>query len=124
VTTRTIDLRLAADYEIDKQRSVRFGYRYARLRSNDWAYAGMQAGGLTQLLPSNEQSPNYSVYVVGRILPLPVLLSARLPLDGGGPVVRVKSAVTVKQAVGSPLAGRVRRAHSFIRRVGSASQNG
>ena len=65
VTTRTLDLRLVADYAMDKRHSVRFGYLYSRLRSVDWAYDGMQYGGLTQMLPSNEQSPNYSVHAVG-----------------------------------------------------------
>ena len=62
VTTKSIDLHLAADYKIDQQSSARFGLFYSRLRSVDWAYDGMQPGGLTQLMPSNEQSPNYSIY--------------------------------------------------------------
>jgi len=62
VTTKSIDLRLAADYQIDQQSSTRFGLYYSRLRSVDWAYDGMQYGGLTPVLPSSEHSSNYSVY--------------------------------------------------------------
>lgn len=65
VTTKTIDLRVVADYSLDKQSTVRLGYLYSRLHSVDWAYDGMQFGGLAPVLPSNEQTPNYSVHVVG-----------------------------------------------------------
>jgi hypothetical protein len=64
VTTKTLDLRMMADYAVDKMRTVRLGYAYSYLYSQDWAYDGMQAGGLTQLLPSYEQSPNYSVHAI------------------------------------------------------------
>lgn len=64
VTTKTFDLRVMADYAVDKMRTLRFGYAYSYLYSQDWAYDGMQAGGLTQLLPSYEQSPNYSVHAI------------------------------------------------------------
>jgi predicted porin len=65
ITTRTVDLRLIADYALDKQSSVRLGYLFSRLRSEDWTYDGMQPGGPTQFLPSDETSPKYSVHVVG-----------------------------------------------------------
>jgi hypothetical protein len=64
VTTKTFDLRVMADYAVDKMRTVRLGYAYSYLYSQDWAYDGMQAGGLTQMLPSYEQSPNYSVHAI------------------------------------------------------------
>jgi hypothetical protein len=41
------------------------GYLYSRLHSVDWAYDGMQYGGLAPVLPSNEQSPNYSTHAFG-----------------------------------------------------------
>jgi MtrB/PioB family decaheme-associated outer membrane protein len=65
VTTKAVNLRVVADYAIDKQRAFRIAYLYSRLRSVDWAYDGMQYGGLAPVLPSNEQSPNYSVHAVG-----------------------------------------------------------
>jgi hypothetical protein len=64
VTTKTFDLHLMADYAMDKMRNVRFGYLYSYLYSQDWAYDGMQAGGLTQVLPTHEQSPTYSVHAI------------------------------------------------------------
>ncbi len=64
VTTKTFDLHVTADYAVDKMRTVRMGYAYSYMYSQDWAYDGMQAGGLTQLLPSYEQSPNYSVHAI------------------------------------------------------------
>jgi hypothetical protein len=65
VTTKTIALSLSANYAIDAQKTVRFAYLYSRMRSVDWAYDGLQYGGLVQLLPDLEQAPNYSVSVVG-----------------------------------------------------------
>jgi MtrB/PioB family decaheme-associated outer membrane protein len=64
-TTKSINLHLATDYALDKQRSVRVGYFYSHLHSVDWAYDGMQYGGLAPVLPSHEQSPNYSVHAIG-----------------------------------------------------------
>jgi hypothetical protein len=64
VTTKTFDLHLMADYALDKMRTVRVGYLYSYLYSQDWAYEGMQAGNMTQMLPSYEQSPNYAVHAI------------------------------------------------------------
>jgi hypothetical protein len=64
VTTKTFDLHLTADYAVDKMRTVRVGYAYSYMYSQDWAYEGLQPGGLTQLLPTYEQSPNYSVHAL------------------------------------------------------------
>jgi Putative outer membrane beta-barrel porin, MtrB/PioB len=65
VSTKTTELRLSGQYEFDKNSSARVGYVYARLKSSDWAYQGMQYGGLAGVLPSNEQSPNYNLHVIG-----------------------------------------------------------
>jgi hypothetical protein len=56
-----VDLHLVADYALDKRSTLRLGYLYSTLSTQDWAYQGMQAGGLTQMAPSFEQSPNYNV---------------------------------------------------------------
>jgi hypothetical protein len=64
VTTKTFDLHLTANYAVDKMRTVRVGYLYSYLYSQDWAYEGMQAGGLTQMLPSYEQNANYAVHAI------------------------------------------------------------
>jgi hypothetical protein len=64
VTTKTFDLHMMADYALDKMRTLRFGYAYSYMYSQDWAYEGMQPGNMTQMLPSYEQSPNYSVHAI------------------------------------------------------------
>jgi hypothetical protein len=62
VTTNTLELRLAARYALSKEAGLRVGYRYQRMSSTDWAYDGMQFGGLAGVLPSNEVAPNYKVH--------------------------------------------------------------
>jgi hypothetical protein len=42
--------------------TVRVGYLYSYLYSQDWAFDAMQAGGLTQMVPSYEQSAQYAVH--------------------------------------------------------------
>ncbi len=64
VTTNTTDLKLAAKYSLSKASAVRLGYRYQHMTSSDWSYAGLQAGGLSGVLPTNEKAPNYSVHTV------------------------------------------------------------
>jgi MtrB/PioB family decaheme-associated outer membrane protein len=62
VTSKTLDVHVVADYALDKMSSVRLGYLYSYLYAQDWAYEGLQAGGLTQMLPSFEQNARYSVH--------------------------------------------------------------
>ncbi len=64
VTTDTIEVRLNGSYKIDKASTARVGYTYAHMKSKDWAYDGMQLGGLSGVLPTLEQAPNYSVNVI------------------------------------------------------------
>jgi MtrB/PioB family decaheme-associated outer membrane protein len=64
VSTNTVQLRLNGSYHIDKASSVRLGYGYARMKSNDYAYDGMQPGGLTAVLPSYESAPSYVVHLI------------------------------------------------------------
>lgn len=61
VTTKTVDLKVFARYLINKTSSVRVGYRYQYMNSSDWAYDGLQYGGLTGVLPTSQVAPNYSV---------------------------------------------------------------
>jgi MtrB/PioB family decaheme-associated outer membrane protein len=65
VSTNTIELKLSGRYTIDKSQAVRVGYSYWHMKSTDYAYDGMQYGGLSNVLPTNEQAPNYSVSAVG-----------------------------------------------------------
>lgn len=64
VVTRTLDLSLAGRYALSKVSSVRVGYRYQHMTSSDWAYDGLQYGGLAGVLPTNELAPNYTVHTV------------------------------------------------------------
>jgi hypothetical protein len=43
---------------------LRIQYIYGDLSSNDYAYEGMQVGGLAGVLPSMETAPHYVVHVV------------------------------------------------------------
>ena len=66
VTTNTVQLKLKGKYDFDKTRAVRVAYSYSHMKAVDWAYDGMSAtGGLTGVLPSNEQAPNYTVHAIG-----------------------------------------------------------
>jgi hypothetical protein len=62
---KVIEFRLSGRYFLDKFQSLRAGYLYQRMKSNDYAYDAMQFGGLAGVLPSNEQAFNYNVHVFG-----------------------------------------------------------
>jgi len=65
VTTKTTDLKVSGKYLLDKQSAVQVGYRYQKMSSTDYAYSGMQYGSVATVLPSNEQSPVYTVHTIG-----------------------------------------------------------
>jgi len=65
VTTKTFEVRLAAEYAINKASAIRGLYWYQHLNSTDFAYDGMQYGTITSVIPTNEVSPHYNVHVVG-----------------------------------------------------------
>ena len=65
VTIKTTYLRLNGQYMVDKQSFVSAMYIYGRMTGVDWSTAGMQFGTGTNYIPTNEQSPNYKVQVVG-----------------------------------------------------------
>lgn len=64
VSTDTSEVRLKASYALSQASTLHFVYLYADMSSSDYAYEGMQFGGLTGVLPSLEQSPHYTVQVV------------------------------------------------------------
>lgn len=64
VSTDLFQLRLSGRYVVSKSSTWRVGYTYARLKVTDYAYDGMQFGGLSGVLPTNELAPNYTVNVV------------------------------------------------------------
>ncbi|MEQ1559423.1 MAG: MtrB/PioB family decaheme-associated outer membrane protein [Methyloglobulus sp.] len=65
VQTNTYDLRLTAQYAIDKASSIRAMYSFMHMNSSDYAYQGMQPGSVNAVLPTYETSPNYSVHAFG-----------------------------------------------------------
>ena len=65
VTSKSIDLRLSAQYAIDKHSLIRFLYWFEHLDTSDYMYQGMQFGSLTNVIPTNEQPFHYNVHVVG-----------------------------------------------------------
>ncbi len=64
ITTKTVELRAGARWRLDETRSLRVAYLYQHMRSSDWAYDGLQAGGLAGVLPTFEQAPSYTVHTV------------------------------------------------------------
>lgn len=64
VTAKTTEAKLKASYALNDASKLNFAWVYADLRTQDWAYDGMQFGGLAGVLPSLEQSPSYIVQVV------------------------------------------------------------
>jgi hypothetical protein len=64
VTTNTVDLKLAGKYALNKDSAVRVGYRFQHMSSTDWAYDGLQFGGLSGVLPTNQVAPSYNVHTI------------------------------------------------------------
>jgi MtrB/PioB family decaheme-associated outer membrane protein len=64
VVTDSLELRLNARYTLSHASMLRLQYIYGDLSSTDYAYEGMQAGGLAGVLPSLETAPHYVVHVI------------------------------------------------------------
>jgi hypothetical protein len=64
VTTKTLEARAGARWRLDDHRAVRVGYLYQHMSSSDWAYEGLQPGGLAGVLPTLQQSPSFTVNTV------------------------------------------------------------
>ncbi len=64
VITNVFEARLSARYALKENAALRLTYLYADLWSQDYAYQGLQAGGLTSVLPTGQRSPAYAVHVV------------------------------------------------------------
>jgi hypothetical protein len=65
VTADSVQLQLAGTYRLDKAAALRVSCGFQRLESSDWAYEGQQDGGLTQVLPTREQAPQYRIHSLG-----------------------------------------------------------
>jgi MtrB/PioB family decaheme-associated outer membrane protein len=65
IKTTVIQLKLVGNYTIDKSAKVSLGYLYQYMESADYYYNALQYGYTPNaLMPTNQQSPNYSVNVV------------------------------------------------------------
>ena len=65
VKSNLYEFKITGQYALDKASALRLFYWYQRLTSNDYAYDGMQYGTITSVMPTNQQSPNYNVSVIG-----------------------------------------------------------
>ncbi len=65
VSEKMIQLQIGGQYALDKHSAIRAFYWWQKLRVTDYVYDGMQYGSLSGVIPTNEQSPNYNVSVVG-----------------------------------------------------------
>ncbi len=65
VKNEVIQLKLTGKYSVDKQSKIAVAYIFQQMKSNDYYYNGLQSG-LTpnQVMPTNQQSPNYNIHVV------------------------------------------------------------
>jgi len=65
VSTRMLEIRLRAQYSLSRASQLNFLATFARLKSSDFAYDGMQFGTGTEQLPTLEHSYDYSTAVFG-----------------------------------------------------------
>lgn len=65
ITTKSTEVRLGAKWKLDDARALRVGYLVQTMKSSDWAYDGLQFGGLAGVLPTLEQAPRYTVQTFG-----------------------------------------------------------
>jgi hypothetical protein len=64
VVSDSSEFRLNARYMLDASSALRLAYIYGDLSASDYAYEGMQYGGLAGVLPSGETAPRYIVHVI------------------------------------------------------------
>lgn len=65
VNNHVIQFKLTGKYKLDKNSKVAVGYIYQHMKSSDYYYNGLQAGSTpSALMPTNQQSPNYTVNVI------------------------------------------------------------
>jgi MtrB/PioB family decaheme-associated outer membrane protein len=62
IKNEMLRLRITGIYQVDKASKVALGYRFQKLKSNDYYYSAYQTGSTdVGVLPTNQQAPNYSV---------------------------------------------------------------
>jgi MtrB/PioB family decaheme-associated outer membrane protein len=65
IQNRILRLKLTSNYQVNKASKVAFGYLYQHLNTNNYYYNAYQTGSTdVTVMPTNQQSPNYSVNVI------------------------------------------------------------
>jgi len=65
IVSETTQLKLTGIYTVDKSSKVLVRYIYQQLNSTDYFYNAYQLGATpTQVMPTNQQAPNYNVNVI------------------------------------------------------------
>ena len=66
--TETTTLKLTGNYKLSKISALRLGYSYSHMKVTDWQLSDLQiGGGLTQVLPTNEKAPDFSINTVSAV---------------------------------------------------------
>jgi len=66
IKTKLVAFKLTGSYKVDKHSRIALVYLYQNLKSDDFYYNGYQYGYTpNRVVPTNEQSPNYSVNFLG-----------------------------------------------------------
>jgi hypothetical protein len=63
-TVQSATLHVEGDWRAAERQTLRLGYAWQHLRSDDWRYQGFQDGALTQVLPTREQAPQADVHTL------------------------------------------------------------
>ena len=65
VNNHVVQFKLSGKYKLDKKSKLAMGYQFQQMKSTDYYYNGLQAGSTpSALMPTNQQSPNYTVNVI------------------------------------------------------------
>jgi hypothetical protein len=65
INSKLIQLRLTGTYTLSKNASLRAGWLFQRLTTNDYYYNAYQYGfAPTSVIPTNQQAPTYTMNVV------------------------------------------------------------
>ena len=64
MVTDVVETRFNARYALNDRSNLRLTYLFADMHSDDYAYQGLQYGGLSGVLPTGQRPPAYAVHVV------------------------------------------------------------
>lgn len=64
VYANSVEVKFSAKYAVGKNGTMKLGYLYGHYTSQDYAYDGLQFGGLAGVLPTLQVAPQYTVNLV------------------------------------------------------------